>query len=495
MTTRSHWRRVAAASLFALASCNAITSDLLGGATTDAPPGGGSDASDAATPDAPTNYPMDMLIANYEFEDGDGAIASDKVRGMHGMLSDPSMWTVMGRNGGAISMNGAAPATQFVSLPSGLLSGVDDFTIAVWVKLTGNPAWARIYDIGNGLPDPQNRFMFLTTSGFDAEATPVGLHASSYGGSAANESLISTRTFLPLNVWKHVAITGSGGSRRMYVDGFPAAVLDNGPAVSPREMEPISPSSWIGKSRFAADAGFAGAMDEFRIYGRALTAGEIQDLAWPKTDYSYWRFDESSGAAAADASDRRLATALASGATWATGRLGGAVSLTGGPAGSSSPHVAITGNPLAGCATGFTIAAWIRIAADAPGSRVFDFGAGSTHSLYLAPTDGTGMHVGMKSPSGTFDLVTATPPVPADSTWHHVALTMDNGRVVVLFVDGTPVKTQSSASVKAADFAGLDEAFLGKSRGDDPYFNGSIDELRIGCRAFTPDEIRNLAHP
>jgi hypothetical protein len=488
-------RCTALAGLIALAGCNVITGDLLGDSHTDAPPGGGSDAGDAASPDAPTNYPMDQLIANYEFEDGSGGLATESVRGMAAMLSDASMWTAMGRNGGAIAMNGAAPATQYVSLPSGLLSGVDDFTISVWVKLSGSPAWARIYDIGNGLPDPQNRFMFLTTSGFDADAMPVGLHASSYGGSAANESLISTKTYLPLNVWKHLAITGSGGARRLYIDGFPAAVLDNGPAVAPREMEPISPSSWIGKSRFTSDPGFAGVMDEFRIYSRALTASEIEDLAWPKADYSYWRFDESSGAAAADWSDRALATALASGATWATGRLGGAVSLGGGAAGSSSPHVVITGNPLAGCTNGFTIAAWIRITEDAPGSRVFDFGTGSTHALYLSPDDGTGMHVGMKSPAGTFDLVTTTPPISADSMWHHVAVTMDAGRVVVLFVDGTPVKTQSSASVKPADFAALDEALLGKSRGDDPYFAGSIDELRIGCRALTPDEIKNLAHP
>jgi hypothetical protein len=480
------------ASLCVLASCNAITSDLLGHGSTDAPPSNGSDATPST--DAPTNYPMEMLIANFEFEDGSGAVASEKVRSMHGMLSDASMWTAMGRNGGAIAMNGATPATQYVSLPSGMLSGVDDFTISVWVKLTGNPAWARIYDIGNGLPDPENRFMFLTTSGF-IDDMPVGVNASSYGGSPDNESLIATRTFLPINVWKHVAITGAGGTRKLYIDGFPAATLDSGPAVAPREMEPLSPSSWLGKSRFAADPGFAGVMDEVRIYARALTASEIADLAWPKTDYSHWRFDESSGAAAQDSSDRALATALASGAAWTTGRLGGAVNLTGGAAGSSSPHVAISGNPLAGCTTQFTIAAWVRIASYVTDSRVFDFGTGTTHEIYLAPTDGNGVHVGMKSPSGTFDLVTATPVIPADSTWHHVALTMDGGRVVVLFVDGVPVKTQSSASVKAGDFAELEEAFLGKSRGNDPYFKGGIDELRIGCRALTPDEIKNLARP
>ena len=84
-------------------------------------------------------------------------------------------------------------------------------------------------------------------------------------------------------------------------------------------MEPISPQSWLGKSRFDSDSGFSGTIDEFRIYSRVLTASEIQDLAWPKTDYSYWRFDDSSGTAAKDSSDHHLATSLANGAAWTTG--------------------------------------------------------------------------------------------------------------------------------------------------------------------------------
>ncbi|NVB84972.1 MAG: LamG domain-containing protein [Kofleriaceae bacterium] len=478
------------AGLLTATGCNVIKSDLLGD-------DGREDAStqqqDARSDGSPTNFPMEMLIANYEFEDGSGAVATDTVRGMHGMLSDPAMWTMMGRNGKGIAMNGATPATQYITLPNGLLSGVDDFTISVWIKLSGNPAWARIYDIGNGLPDPQNRFMYLTTSGFTTGGTPDGIHASSYGGSASNESVVATGTYLPLNVWKHLAITGSGGSRKLYIDGFPAATLDSGPAVAPREMEPISPVSWIGKSRFATDAGFPGTMDEFRIYSRALTAAEIEQLAWPKMDYAYWRFDESSGVAAMDSSDHAIGTALANGASFVTGRLGGAVNFTGGAAGGLSPHVVISGNPLASCSSQFTISAWVRVDDDVVGARLFDFGTGTTHSIYLAPDDGTGIHVGMKSPAGAFNLISATP-LAAGTTWHHVAVTMDAGRVVVLYVDGAPVKTQSSTTVRPSDFATLEEAYLGRSRGNDPYFDGAIDELRIGCRALTPDEIKNLAY-
>ena len=393
-------RSIAIASLvLAVAGCNVINPDLLGsdGSTgTDHPPsdgGGGTDGSIVG--------PTDMLILDYEFEDASGTQVTDSAQGLNGTLSDAAMWIPDGRDGYGIAMNGATPASQYVSLPNGVFTDTDDFTISVWVKLNSNPVWARIYDIGNGLPDPANRFMYLTTNGFTTDGVNDGIHASSYGGSAANESVVDTFTSLPLGVWKHIALTGSGGQRRLYIDGFPAMTLQDGPAVAPREMEPISPSSWLGKSRFAADPGFPGVMDEFRVYNRVLTSSEIAALAWPKSDYAYWRFDDSSGSAAKESSDHGYATALANGASWTTGRMGGAVAFAGGDGAASGPHVVITGDPLSGCTNQFTIAAWMRIDEYAAKSRLFDFGKGTAYSIYLSPFDGTGMHVGMKAPSGT----------------------------------------------------------------------------------------------
>jgi len=478
---------LALCALCGLAGCNVITGDLLGNNSSD-------DTHHDAASDSPIVQPAEGLVVDYTFEDGTGTMAMDAAHGLVATLSDAAMWSASGRNGKGLMMNGASPATQYVSLPNGMFEGVDDFTISVWVRLSGNPAWARIYDIGNGLPDPANRFMYLTTSGFTLSGESDGVHASSYGGSATNENTFGTHTYLPIGVWKHLALTGSGGQRRLYIDGFPAWNVENGPAVAPREMEPLAASSWLGKSRFASDPGFPGMMDELKVYNRVLTAGEIEDLAWPNADYSYWRFDESSGAAAKDSSNHDLASALASGASWTTGRLGGAVSFGGGAGSSNGPHVVIGANPLATCSTAFTIAAWLRINSYAVGSRLFDFGTSDTHSIYLSPNDGTGMHFAMKSPAGTFDLVTSSPPVPADATWHHVAVSVDSGGVVVLFVDGAPVKTQPSSQVKPADFANLADVYLGRSRAQDPYFDGAIDELRIACRALTPDEIKNLAY-
>ena len=490
-------RIAALVALLASAGCNAINKDLLGG-TSGSDAGTGTDGAmppaDAA-PDSPIVPPSNMLILDYEFEDGSGTTVTDSARGLDATLTDPAMWTTSGRNGKGIAMTATSPATQYVTLPDGILTGVEDFTISVWIKLSSNPAWARIYDIGNGLPDPANRFMYLTTNGFTTQGMSDGIHASSYGGSAGNESVLGSYTFLPVNVWKHLALVGTGGQRTLYIDGFPAVSIADGPAVAPNEMEPIAPNSWLGKSRFSSDPGFPGVMDEFRVYSRVLTPSEIADLAWPKGDYSYWRFDDGTGSVCKDSSDRAIPTALANGATWTTGRLGGAVAFAGGDGSQNGPHVVVAGNPLAACSSQFTIAAWVRIDAYATGSRLFDFGKGTTHDMYLSPNDGTGMHFNMTSPAGTLDITTATPPIPADSTWHHVAITMDPGNVAVLYVDGVALQTQPSSTVKASDFADLDELYLGKSRATDPYFDGAIDELRIGCRALTPDEIKNLSQP
>jgi hypothetical protein len=65
-----------------------------------------------------------------------------------------------------------------------------------------------------------------------------------------------------------------------------------------------------------------------------------------------------------------------------------------------------------------------------------------------------------------------------------------------MYVDGALVLSQTNTTnVTPADFAATTENWLGRSRFPDPYLNGSIDDLRIACRAYTADEIKSLARP
>jgi hypothetical protein len=255
-------------------------------------------------------------------------------------------------------------------------------------------------------------------------------------------------------------------------------------------------NSWLGKSRFTADPGLNATLDDFRIYDRVLSPSDIQDLASPKTDYSDWRFDETSGTSAKDSSDNAVIATATSGVTWTTGRIGGAVKLPGAPPGSSGPHIALDTSPLAACSE-FTVAVWVKLDA-VDGSRIFDFGTGSANAIFLAIPDGTGagMHLGMAAPGkAPVDVVATSTSPSADGLWHHVAVTLLSGTVKI-YVDGAVVSSQGGAAVKPTDLGATTENWIGRSRrGGDRFLNSSLDELRTACRAYSADEILNLSRP
>jgi hypothetical protein len=463
------------------------------------------DAADASGGSTLTNG----LRLYYAFDDGSGTTVTDgSGNGFDGTYenhADASVsgWTASGRDGGALGFAGA----QDVLVPSGVLASVNAMTVSVWTKFQVIQPFVRVFDFGNGPLGTGDHWTFLTPNGIN------GVEFDMYGGPAADggpgpEEALLSKAQLPVTVWKHLAMTASGSEYHLYVDGFPAAEATGAPVVTPAEMEPLSPASWLGHSRFPGDPYLNGALDELRIYDRVLTGDEIDQLAWPQHDYSVWRFDEGAETVAADSSDNAVQGTLSGGATWATtGRQGTAVDLAGGSgklsdggANTNGPQVDFASDPLASCTSAFTIAAWVQIHVQQPWSRIFDFGTAMTSFVYLAPKGANGMHFGMASPAGVPFDIEATSAVPADDAWHHVAVTVDASDTVTLYIDGAVGGSGSAAKdsgtfVSAGDFRNITDYSLGKSRFQDPYLNGAIDELRISCRAYTGDEIKSLAHP
>jgi hypothetical protein len=190
---------------------------------------------------------------------------------------------------------------------------------------------------------------------------------------------------------------------------------------------------------------------------------------------------------------------LLNGATWTSnGRLGGAIDLPGGPPGAAGPHVALAKSPLADCTTSATVALWVRLRSADNSARVFDFGNSGTF-FYLAATDADGkMHFAMeKDGTPAFDLIGAKP-IPPDNAWHHAAVTIDPTGMVAMYLDGVPITGPAqSTNLKPEDYATGTQNWLGRSQSltAHRYLNGALDDLRISCRAYTPDEIKALASP
>jgi len=73
-----------------------------------------------------------------------------------------------------------------------------------------------------------------------------------------------------------VVIDGAAGTLHLYLDGDQMAT---GPtATLPADLGQTT-QNWLGQSQWSADGYFGGALDEFRIYSRPLSAGEVRYLA------------------------------------------------------------------------------------------------------------------------------------------------------------------------------------------------------------------------
>ena len=165
---------------------------------------------------------------------------------------------VAGQFGSALDLNGL---NRYVQLPTGLASGLHDFTIAAWVRPRTVDAWARLFDFGSST----DANMFLTVS---AGGGPPRFAITTSGN--GNEQQLSAPAPLPANQWSHLAVTLSGTTGTLYVNGVAVATNPN-MTLSPSSLG-ATPNTWIGRSQYGADPLLNGTVDDFQIYDRGLSA-------------------------------------------------------------------------------------------------------------------------------------------------------------------------------------------------------------------------------
>jgi hypothetical protein len=172
---------------------------------------------------------------------------------------------VSGVSGTALNLTGG-----YAKLPNGIVSNLNDFTISTWVKITSHNTWSRIFDFGSGTTS----YMFLTEQASGTGGTlRFGITTS---GNGAEQDL--NGPVLATGVWYHIALTLSGNTATIYVNGVPAAST-TGLTIHPAALGNTT-QNYIGKSQFG-DPAFQGAIDDFRIYSRALSAAEVLRLVYP----------------------------------------------------------------------------------------------------------------------------------------------------------------------------------------------------------------------
>jgi hypothetical protein len=215
------------------------------------------------------------LLAYYSCDQTTGPTLTDQSgNGNNGTLSTGTGGTAgysFGTgNVGTGALDLVAAGKGYATLPSGLLANICDVTIATWVHVNKSANWQRVFDFGKDT----NVYMFLTAKN---NATNFVRFAISVTGNGNGEQYLDGTTELSVNAWSHVAIVLGGSGATLYVGGNAVGSNAN---ITLRPADLGTPLNYyIGRSQFSADPYLDGNIDDFRIYGRALSASEIQALA------------------------------------------------------------------------------------------------------------------------------------------------------------------------------------------------------------------------
>jgi beta-galactosidase len=206
-------------------------------------------------------------VVHLRFDETSGTTATDSSgNGWNGTLINGPTWASgsNGRINNAVSLDGS---DDYVTLLSGVVSNLNDFTISVWVKLNSVSTSSRLFDFGTGT----NNYMFLTPS--SNSAVRFAIRTPGVG-----EQTISGTTALPAGAWTHVLVTLSGSTGKLYVNGAPVGT-NSSMTLFPSSLGNTT-SNYIGRSQFD-DPYLNGYVDEFQIFNRALSDTEIAVLVAP----------------------------------------------------------------------------------------------------------------------------------------------------------------------------------------------------------------------
>ena len=229
-------------------------------------------------------------------------------------------------------------------------------------------------------------------------------------------------------------------------------------------------------------------------------------FAQPAVLQVHYKFDETSGTAAADASGNGNNGTIAGTVNWVEGTLGGALELV------TDAGVTIPAALMSMTSDNGSISLWVKCITPTSiytlwsgGDNLTGGGFGPENEMHLhleqPGTSWTGGEVSfwiLGNAANTFlfsdpakgDDPAATPVTPtlvADDAWHHIAVTW-GGTAAAMYIDGVKIVEKAYAT---ASFA-LSNMFFGQMLGGGRRFIGIMDDARVYTGVLNEFEIGDL---
>ncbi|MBL7909874.1 MAG: gliding motility-associated C-terminal domain-containing protein [Bacteroidia bacterium] len=207
------------------------------------------------------------LVGHYAFDGGNAFDSTASA--FHGTLSNP-IQSICGKKGNALQFNGINNSIIFNNAINGIFNTAD-FSISVWYRVP--PATSQLMGfITKRTPGagclPVNAFdIRVSSSVVGVEMGTLGFDYSTVGQS------------LPNSCWTHLTVVRQGNTLTSYYNGVldsQASTAGVANLVNPNCTLTISGGGCLGVD---GTTFYNGAIDELRIYNRALNTSEINYLA------------------------------------------------------------------------------------------------------------------------------------------------------------------------------------------------------------------------
>ena len=179
-------------------------------------------------------------------------------------------------------------------------------------------------------------------------------------------------------------------------------------------------------------------------------------------------------------------TGTESNITYSSGNYGQAAVFNG-----SSSTIQLSGGDMGltfGSSANYSIAFWFNSLNIGTWQRVFNTcGAGGSLANQIAVSIYQSKIYVYRRTGTSTSVATSHTSVLSSNTWYHAAF-MVNGSTVTLYLNGVAHTLTSSGTTVISSVSNI----IFGSHGYTPYFNGSIDQVRIFNKALTPSEVTQL---
>ena len=216
----------------------------------------------------PVNSPQTLRL--WRMDDDSWTLGSATVMDSSGNIENgiPYGDATVVDNGQVGSRCGSFSGSGYISVSGGNL-GSSNFTVSAWFK-TSTGGRAAVVTTYNGSGQP---YYALEING-NGVSTVTGMTTFVISDGTTTVTVPGNRTGLNDGVWHHLSGVRNGQQAHLYVDGLLAGTALLGGGFGSLGSGQITIAKYGTQSIF-----FSGYIDEVAVHGRALTEGEIGDLA------------------------------------------------------------------------------------------------------------------------------------------------------------------------------------------------------------------------